>query len=175
MKAIVHDKYDSPDVLELKEIDKSVVKDDEVLKRLTYLAPLVAGLLLHFLWKPLRLFPEWWIGPAVGLPLVVAGILLLMRAVRTMFRAGEDPDPDSPTSAIVANGPYALSRNPIYVSFNAVYVGIALVVNTLWPIMFLPVGITLLHDRVIAREESYLERVIGDEYRQYKARVRRWL
>ena len=56
-----------------------------------------------------------------------------------------------------------------------VYVGIALVVNTFWPIMFLPVGIALLHYRVIAREESYLERVIGDEYRQYKARVRRWV
>lgn len=175
MKAIVYDKYGSPDVLELKDIEQPVVKNDEVLKRLTYLAPLVASLLLHVLWKPLRFFPEWWIGPTVGLPLVVAGILLLSWAIRTMFRAGEDPDAYKPTTAIVANGPYAFSRNPIYVSFNAVYVGIALVVNTLWPIMFLPVGIALLHYRVIAREESYLERVIGDEYRQYKARVRRWV
>ena len=54
MKVIVDDKYDSPDVLELKDIDKPVVKDDEVLKRLAYLAPLVASLLLHFLWKPCR-------------------------------------------------------------------------------------------------------------------------
>ena len=175
MKAIVYDKYGSPDVLELKDIDKPVVKNDEVLKRLTYLAPLVASLLLHVLWKPLRFFPEWWIGPTVGLPLVVAGILLLSWAIRTMFRAGEYPDAYKPTPAIVANGPYAFSRNPIYVSFNAVYVGIALVLNTLWPIMFLPVGIALLHYRVIAREESYLEGVIGDEYRQYKARVRRWV
>ncbi len=175
MNATVYDKYGSPDVLELKDIDKPVVKDDEVLKRLTYLAPLVASLPLHFLWKPLRFFPEWWIGPAVALPLIVAGVMLLAWAITTMVRAGEDPDPYRPTTAIVANGPYALSRNPIYVSFNAVYVGIALVVNTLWPIVFLPVGIALLHYRVIAREESYLERVIGDEYRQYKARVRRWV
>ncbi len=175
MKAIVYHKYSSPDVLEFQDIDKPVVKDDEVLKRLAYLGPLVAGLLLHFLWKPLRFFPEWWIGPSVGWPLVVVGALLSAWAIRTMFRAGEDPDPDRPTTAIVANGPYALSRNPIYVSFNAVYVGIALVMNTLWPIIFLPVGIALLRYRIIAREESYLERVIGDEYRQYKARVRRWV
>ncbi len=146
-----------------------------VLPPLAIVPTLVAGLLLHFLWTPLSLLPEWWIGHAVGWPLVVAGVLLSAWAIRTMFRAGEDPDPYKPTTAIVANGPYALSRNPIYVSFNAVYVGIALVVNTLWPIMFLPVGIALLHYRVIAREESYLERVIGDEYRQYKARVRRWV
>ena len=175
MKAIVSDKYGSPDVLALKVIDRPVVKDVEVLKRLTYLPPLVASLLLHFLWKPLRFFPEWWIGPAVGLPLVVAGVLLLAWAIRTMSRAGEDPDPYEPTAAIVANGPYALSRNPIYVSFLAVYVGITLVANTLWPIIYLPVGIALLHYGVIAREESYLERVIGDEYQQYKAMVRRWV
>ena len=92
-----------------------------------------------------------------------------------MLRAGVDPNPYEPTTAIVATGPYSVSRNPIYVSATVVYVGIALVVNTLWPIIFLPVGIALLHYRVIAREESYLERVIGDEYRQYKARVRRWV
>ena len=175
MKASKYHRHGSPDVLELQDIDQPVVNDDEVLKRLAYLGPLVASFLLHFLWKPLRFFPEWWIGPAVGLPLVVVGILLLAWAIRTMVRAGEDPDPERPTTAIVANGPYAFSRNPIYVSFNAVYVGIALVANTLWPIIFLPVGIALLFYRVIAREEGYLERVVGDEYLKYKARVRRWV
>ena len=126
MKASKYHRHGSPDVLELQDIDQPVVNDDEVLKRLAYLGPLVASFLLHFLWKPLRFFPEWWIGPAVGLPLVVVGILLLAWAIRTMVRAGEDPDPERPTTAIVANGPYAFSRNPIYVSFNAVYVGIAL-------------------------------------------------
>ena len=92
-----------------------------------------------------------------------------------MSRAGEDPDPYGPTSHIVATGPYAFSRNPIYVSFNPVYVGIALVVNTVWPIIFLPFGIALLYYGVIAREESYLERVLGDDYRKYKAKVRRWV
>ena len=141
----------------------------------TIVLPLVAGLLLHFLWTQLRFFPEWWIGHAVGWPLVVAGVLLLAWSVRTMSRAGIDPDPNEPTTAIVATGPYALSRNPIYVSFNVAYVGIAFLVNMVWPIAVLPVGIALLYYGVIARDESYLERVFGDEYRQYKARVRRWV
>ncbi len=142
---------------------------------LTIVPPLVAGLLLHFLWTQLRFFPEWWIGLAVGWPLLVAGVLLLAWSVRTMSRAGVDPDPNEPTTAIVATGPYALSRNPIYVSFNVVYVGIAFVVNMAWLIVFLPVGIALLYYGVIAREESYLERVFGDGYRHYKAMVRRWI
>ena len=142
---------------------------------LIYVPPLAAGLLLHFLWEPWRFFPEWWTGHAIGWPLIVAGVLLSAWAIRTMFRASEHPDPYKPTTAIVATGPYALSRNPIYVSFNLVYVGVAFVVNTVWPIVFLPVGIALLYYGVIAREESYLERVFGDGYRQYRARVRRWL
>ena len=142
---------------------------------LTIVPPLVAGLLLHFLWTQLRFFPEWWIGPAVGWPLVVAGVLLLAWSIRTMSHAGVDPDPNEPTTAIVATGPYALSRNPIYVSFYVVYVGIAFMVNTVWPIAVLPVGIALLYYGVTARDESYLERVFGDDYRQYKARVRRWV
>ena len=142
---------------------------------LTLVAPLVAGLLLHFLWTPLRFFPEWWIGLTVGWPLVVAGVLLLAWSVRTMFRASVDPDPNEPTAAIVATGPYALSRNPIYLAFNVVYVGIAFMVNMVWPIAVLPVGIALLYYGVITRDERYLERVFGDEYRQYKARVRRWV
>ena len=146
-----------------------------VLPPLTILPPLLAGLLLHFLWTPLRFFPEWWIGHAVGWPLVVAGVLLLAWSVRTMSRAGVDPDPNEPTSAIVATGPYALSRNPIYVSATVVYVGIAFIVNTVWPIILLPLGIALLYGGVIAREESYMERVFGDEYLKYKARVRRWI
>jgi len=83
-----------------------------VLPPLTIVPPLVSGLLLHFFWKPLGFFPEWWIGHAVGWPLVVAGFLFLAWSVRTMFHAGVDPDPNEPTIAIVATGPYALSRNP---------------------------------------------------------------
>ncbi len=92
-----------------------------------------------------------------------------------MFRAGVDPDPCGPTTAIVSTGPFARSRNPIYVSFNVVYVGVAFVVNTVWLTAFLPIGITLVYYGVIAREESYLEREFGDQYRHYKARVRRWV
>jgi len=90
-----------------------------------------------------------------------------------MYRAGVDPNAYTPTGHIVSAGPYAFSRNPIYVSFNLVYVGIALIVNTVWLIIFLPIAIAMLHYGVIAREESYLERVLGDEYLRYKARVRR--
>ena len=142
---------------------------------LAFVPPLLVGLLLHFLWTPLTFFPEWWIGHAVGWPLVVAGILLNKWSSGTMLRAGVDPHPHEPITAIIATGPYAVSRNPMYVTAIVVYVGIAFVVNMVWLIATLPFGIGLLYYGVIAREESYMEKVFGDEYLKYKARVRRWI
>ena len=163
--------YDSKDSGQMSNDHAGVI----FLPPLAFVPPFLAGLLLHFLWTPLRFFPEWWIGLAVGWPLVVAGVLLIKWSSRTMLRAGVDPNPYEPTTAIIATGPYAVSRNPIYVSATVVYVGIAFVVNMVWPIVFLPFGIALLYYGVIAREESYMEKVFGDEYLKYKARVRRWI
>ena len=68
---------------------------------------------------------------------------------------GRRQSPLNGTGPIVATGPFALRRNPIYVSFNPVYVGIALIVNRVWPIIFLPFGIALLHYGVIARTKLF--------------------
>ena len=106
--------------------------------------------------------------------MALASGLLAVWAVRTMSRAGVSPNVYKPTSAIVATGPYGLSRNPMYVSLTLVYMGIALIVNTVWPVVFLPLALIFMHYGVITREESYLERLFGDGYQQYRSRVRRW-
>jgi protein-S-isoprenylcysteine O-methyltransferase Ste14 len=56
-----------------------------------------------------------------------------------------------------------------------VYIGVALWGNTLWPFLLLPLVFPVMQLGVIAREEVYLERIFGDEYREYRRRVRRWL
>ena len=161
-----------------ERLSDSMIKDHAqviVPPPFVYILSLVTGSLVHFLWEPLSPFPAFWIGHAAGWPVIVVAGLLAVWAVRTMLRAGESPDVYKPTGAIVATGPYALSRNPMYVSLTLLYVGITLIVNTVWPIVFLPAGLIFMHYGVIAREESYLERVFGDGYAQYRAKVRRWL
>jgi protein-S-isoprenylcysteine O-methyltransferase Ste14 len=63
----------------------------------------------------------------------------------------------------------------MYVGMTTLYLGGTLLLNDPWPLAFLPVVLALLQRYVIAREEAYLERKFGDEYRAYKARVRRWI
>jgi protein-S-isoprenylcysteine O-methyltransferase Ste14 len=116
--------------------------------------------------------------PRVGLPLVVAAIAvavaLFITAVRT-FRAAGTPIPgNQPTSAIVRTGPYRYSRNPIYLAFSLLQLGIGLWVNSLWLLLTLIPAVLLMSLVVIPREEAYLEAHFPSEYLPYKNSVRRW-
>ena len=128
----------------------------------------VAGIALH-LFVPLRLMPMAWIGHAVGWPLAVAGVLFAAWAVRVV----EDMNIEAPTR-IISTGPYALSRNPMYVAWTLVNLGVALIGNMAWPVIFLPAVLIYTHFFAILREERFLDQEFGDEYRQYRARVRRY-
>ena len=80
-----------------------------------------------------------------------------------------------PTTAIVRSGPYQWSRNPIYLAFSILQLGIACWLNNLWVLVTLGAAWGLMTWVVIPREEHYLERKFGADYLQYKAKVRRWL
>jgi protein-S-isoprenylcysteine O-methyltransferase Ste14 len=111
----------------------------------------------------------------LGWLLAAAGVTLAASAIVLFRRAGTSPVPIQPTTALVVRGPYRFTRNPMYVGLAALYAGIALLVNSLWPLLVLPVVLVVIRWQVIAREEAYLERKFGDAYRAYTARVRRWL
>jgi protein-S-isoprenylcysteine O-methyltransferase Ste14 len=107
--------------------------------------------------------------------LVAAGVLLAASAVVLFRRAGTTPNPTRPTTALVLHGPYRFTRNPMYLGLSLCYLGAALLVNSIWPLILFPALIVLVQGWVIALEEAYLERKFAAEYRAYRARVRRWL
>lgn len=111
---------------------------------------------------------------ATGAALVVAAMALFVAAVGKFRAAGTAVPANKPTTAIVRGGPYRFTRNPIYLAFSFLQLGIAIWVNSLWLVATLAVALALIH-AVIGREERYLERKFGGEYLAYKASVRRWL
>jgi len=134
---------------------------------------LAIGLAFHWIWPahPLPSLPA----RVVGLALIVASGLLARSGEAAMKRAGTNIRPDQPTLALVFDGPFRFTRNPLYVALTGLYVGIALLVNALWPLLFLIPVLGVLRWGVVAREERYLEAKFGEPYRIYKARVRRWI
>jgi protein-S-isoprenylcysteine O-methyltransferase Ste14 len=140
---------------------------------LLFIAGIVVGLLLHRA-LPVPLLPRgvaWAAGPA----LIVLGGFIGIVSLGVFFRARTSPFFVRPTTALVIAGPFRFSRNPMYLGLSVGYLGIALWMNGLWPLLLLPVVLVVLQVAVIAREERFMERRFGEEYRRYKARVRRWL
>lgn len=134
-----------------------------------HLLPLIAGTALDaFLPRPLFKSPR--LNHILGWPLLLPGALLAAWAVVTT----RDVDIDRPGRLIVS-GPYRYSRNPMYVAWTLIYLGIALRRNSRWPLVFLPAVLGFTHFFVIRREEEQLEKVFGEEYRQYRGSVRRYL
>ena len=140
---------------------------------LVYLAFIVIGSVLEFAWR-LPFLPH-----ALSVPLgalfLVAAVALFSGSVRK-FRAAGTPVPgNKPTTVIVRAGPYRFSRNPIYLAFSLLHLGIAIWVNGLWLVATLIAALAIMAYVVIPREEQYLERRFGADYLDYKNSVRRWV
>lgn len=107
--------------------------------------------------------------------LIVAGLVGMAIFHRAFRRHGTNVPTFKPTTALVTDGPYRFSRNPGYLSVLLVYAGIVLAANSVWLLALLVVFALVVRYGVVAREERYLERKFGEDYRRYKASVRRWI
>ena len=83
--------------------------------------------------------------------------------------------PGQATNAMIEEGPYRLSRNPLYVGLLALYLGLALLARTFWGLVLLPVAVLLVLRGAIVPEERFLHERFGATYDDYRRRVRRWL
>jgi len=112
---------------------------------------------------------------AIGAAVVAIALLLFTWGVITMKRAGTNVVPTNPSTTVVAHGPFRFTRNPLYLSMTLAYLGGALWLRATTALVLLPLLIIVMHFLVITREERYLEAKFGDDYRNYRQRVRRWL
>src|SRR5215211_4919357 len=138
-----------------------------------YLLALLLGLLLdrraHVPFLPRG------VARVLGWPLVGGAMALAAWFGRTMRSADTSMHINKPVSSLVQDGPFRYSRNPGYLSLTMLYAGIAVLRNALWAILLLPLVLYVIQREVIEREERYLERTFGEEYLNYKRRVRRWV
>ena len=121
---------------------------------------LVSGLVLNAFF-PVPFLPSL-LAFILGLPLIAVGILLARSAIQAMRRDNTSPDPYEPTTKIVVDGPFRFTRNPIYLSFTLMYLGITLAFNALWSLLLLLSVLVVIDRGVILRAEKYLDRKFGD-------------
>ena len=138
-----------------------------------FLGALAAIFVLGWLPDAASLLPAPWHWS--GAVLVVVGIALAAVAAGRFAKAGTNIVPLTPATALVTNGPFAVTRNPMYLGMVLTLTGVALLANTPWPWLVPPVFGAIIQLRFIRHEEAMMEATFGAAYRDYKARVRRWL
>ncbi len=140
---------------------------------LIYLSFLTLGIVLDLIW-PAAVIPDL---PQYvnGFAFIALGVALMVFCVRRFRAAGTNVETYKPANLVVAEGPYRISRNPIYLALTLIYTGIGVAADLPWVLALLLPLLAIMHYGVVVREEAYLEEKFGAEYRGYKERVRRWL
>jgi protein-S-isoprenylcysteine O-methyltransferase Ste14 len=139
-----------------------------------WLIALAVGIAANWLY-PLPFVPPSVRAAWAGVAIFALAFALGVWAIVTIRKAGTQVETWKPTTAIVANGPYRFTRNPIYLGMMLGLFGLSIALNSLWLLAMLLPFYFVIRYGVVAREEAYLARKFGDVYLGYKFRVRRWL
>ena len=138
---------------------------------LVFLSAILLGIALNQV-RPLPFRPSTlaMLGPIAA----VCAVLLFLLSFREFRRAGTSVRGSERTTTIVRTGPYRFSRNPIYLSFILLVLGLSVWQNDLWLLVMLVPAVGIIAMVVIPREERFLDRNFHDQYSSYKAAVGRW-
>lgn len=115
------------------------------------------------------------VAEGVGGIILVAALMLIVSAVSAFAEAGEKLRPATPSNALLTQGVYQFTRNPMYLAMVLIGVGFGIATENLWIIIASIGAGAIINFLVIPHEEAYLERKFGVDYREFKERVRRWV
>ena len=116
-----------------------------------------------------------WPWRLLGLIPIGAGLVLAIVAARRFSTVGTNIVPLTRSSVLVTDGPFAYTRNPMYLGMTLVLIGAALLIARPWPWLVVPAFVAVLQMRFIRHEERLMEQTFGEAYRAYRARTRRWI
>jgi protein-S-isoprenylcysteine O-methyltransferase Ste14 len=157
-----------------------MTKDDAARPNAVPWPPLLLVGLAVAAWLAGRAYPLGWPGlddraaRVIGFGFGIAGILIMAWAVATLWSHKTTVRPDRAAAALVTDGPYAWSRNPIYVADVLILLGIAELTKNVWFVMAAAVFAILVTVLAIGPEERHLAAKFGRDWDAYTERVRRW-
>ena len=136
-----------------------------------FILTLIASVALHFAYPMDRVLNF----PKIGFSLFLFGVILNLWTDK-LFKEGETTvKPFEDPSLLITSGPFRFSRHPMYLGMASILLGIAFILGTVVAFVYPFLFVVTMEIMFILYEESDLERVFGDEYLDYRRRVRRWV
>lgn len=143
------------------------------------LPPLWLVAFLALAWGLSRAVPiapfDWPAGVEIGWGLVVAALALALWSAAAFHRARTSIIPGQTADALVTDGPYRWSRNPIYLADVVILAAASLILGALWPILLAPGFVWVLERRFIRPEEAMLRERFPEAFQEWSRRTRRWI
>lgn len=118
---------------------------------------------------------EWAYNSIIGAALIIVGTLVMVVAVGQMLLARTTVIPHRDPSALVMNGVFSLSRNPIYLADTLILTGLYLHWDAILALPLVLLFMVVITRRFIRPEEARLEKAFGEVFAEYRARTRRWI
>lgn len=112
---------------------------------------------------------------AIGVLMIAAAFYIDYLAMHAMGKAKTTIMPNRGSDHLVTSGPFAMSRNPIYVANTMMTIGAALAFGIIWFIPLALLAAWLTQQLAIKREEAHLDARFGKSFRDYARKVRRWI
>lgn len=139
-----------------------------------YFALAILAMVLLHRWMPIvdLIDPPF---SRLGWVLIAGGVGLAIWAERLFSRAGTGVRPFTPSTALVATGPYRLTRNPMYLGMMLVLLGGFLLSGSIGSFLVLPVFFWWIQTRFVLPEEEHMSEHFGEDYEAFKQKTRRWL
>jgi protein-S-isoprenylcysteine O-methyltransferase Ste14 len=142
---------------------------------LLFLGCLAGGVLLNIFWPIEFIVPSFRISLGLFFLFFALAVGLSGSALSQMHRAATPHHPRATPRALVRTGPFRFTRNPLYLALLLVLSAFAVLANSVWLVIAVPVLFILFNTIAIPREEATLAALFGDEYAEYRRTVRRWL
>ncbi|MCX7305076.1 MAG: isoprenylcysteine carboxylmethyltransferase family protein [Hyphomicrobiales bacterium] len=143
---------------------------------LIYVSAIAISIILHLL------YPLPWLGPPMSFILAPVGWLallavaaLIFSAIRTMRRHKTTINPTAMPDHLVTDGPFGITRNPMYLANTLLLLGVGFVSGITWFVPLALVAAFITRKIAIEKEERWLAEKFGKRYRDYAKRVRRWI
>lgn len=111
----------------------------------------------------------------LGILFLFISLFFLIKSFRQFFKSRNTLITIRAASSLQTTGIYNFTRNPMYVGLAIAYLGISCIAGNWWNFILFPLLLLTVQEYIIKREEKYLERAFGQEYIDYRHRVRRWL
>jgi|TARA_B100001093_G_scaffold155790_1_gene148388 protein-S-isoprenylcysteine O-methyltransferase Ste14 len=119
--------------------------------------------------------PQIFILTFIGLILIGLGFLFAFNSISRFIKAKTGVVPFSESTTLITEGFYKYTRNPMYVGMNSFLLGLLIILNNPFNLIFLIIFFFIVRNLFVIKEEIQMEETFGEEYLSYKAKVRRWL